>query len=141
MKNAVLLGKLQVLEETLIELRSLGQVTVAQLQSDWRTRRAVERDLQVAVETVIDICQRILALLHQAPAPTSLQADERCVQLGVLSDRPAYRRMVQFRNWLVHRYDRIDPAVLVDVINTRLGDFDLFRDEILRFCQHEDSAR
>ena len=71
MKNGILLGKLQSLEETLNELRTLGRVTSAQLQQDWRTRRAIERDLQA------------------------------------------------------------------DIINNRLADFDLFRDEVLRFCRHE----
>lgn len=138
MKNGILFGKLQSLEETLNELRSLGQVTSAQLQQDWRTRRAIERDLQVAVEAMIDICQRIIALHQQAPAATSAQAVERCVQLGVLSDNAAFVKMVQFRNFVVHRYERIDVDILVDIVNHRLADFDAFRDEVLRFCKHED---
>jgi len=137
MKNGILLGKLQSLEETLNELRTLGRVTSAQLQQDWRTRRAIERDLQVAVEAMIDVCQRIIALHQQTPAATSAQAVERCVQLGVLSDNAAYPKMVQFRNFVVHRYERIDVDILVDIVNNRLADFDLFRDEVLRFCRHE----
>ncbi|MBI3987167.1 MAG: nucleotidyltransferase domain-containing protein [Lentisphaerae bacterium] len=57
MKNGILISKLQALEETLNELRSLGDVTSAQLSGDWRTRRAVERDLQIAVEVVIEDIQ------------------------------------------------------------------------------------
>jgi len=139
-KNGILLAKLHSLEETLNELRSLGQVTAARLQQDWRTRRAIERDLQVAVEAMIDICQRIIALHQQTPAPTSAQAVERCVQLGVLSNNPAYAKMVQFRNFLVHRYERIDVGILLDMVNNRLGDFEVFRDEILKFCKHEGPA-
>ncbi|MBM3883926.1 MAG: DUF86 domain-containing protein [Verrucomicrobia bacterium] len=138
MKNGILLATLQALEETLGELRSLGQVSSAQLQEDWRIRRAIERDLQIAVEAVIDVCQRIIALHRQAPAATSAHAVERCVQLRVLSDHPAYRKMVQFRDFVVHRYERIDVAILVDIVNHRLADFDTFRDEVLRFCKHED---
>lgn len=141
MKNGILLAKLQSLEETLGELRSLGKVTSAELQRDWRTRRAVERDLQVAVEAVIDLCQRIIALHQQAPAATSAQAVERCVQLGVISDNPAYGKMVQFRNFVVHRYERIDVEILVDIVNQRLADFDAFREDVLRFCRREDPTR
>lgn len=136
MKNGILISKLQSLEETLNELRSLGNVTSAQLSGDWRTRRAMERDLQIAVEVVIDVCQRIIALHRQAPAATSAQAIERCVQLGVLSGKPAYEKMVQFRNFVVHRYERIDVEVLVEIVNNRLGDFEQFRDEVLRFYKH-----
>jgi hypothetical protein len=47
MKNGVIISKLQALEGTLIELRSLGRVTTEVLRGDWRTRRAIERNLQV----------------------------------------------------------------------------------------------
>jgi uncharacterized protein YutE (UPF0331/DUF86 family) len=137
MKNGILIGKLQSLDETLNELRSLGKVTTAQLSADWRTRRAVERDLQIAVEVVIDVCQRIIALHQQTPAATSAQAVERCVQLGVLSGKTAYEKMVQFRNFVVHRYERIDVDILADIVNNRLGDFVTFRNEVMRFYQHD----
>lgn len=58
MINGVIAQKMQTLDEVLTELRSLGQISVEQLDIDWRTRRAVERDLQIAVETMIDVCQR-----------------------------------------------------------------------------------
>ena len=45
MKNGVLTAKLQSLEVALNELRSLGRLTSDPLRDDWRTRRAVERDL------------------------------------------------------------------------------------------------
>ena len=48
-RNGVVLAKLDSLEATLNELRSLGRVSCEQLRHDWRTRRAIERELQVAV--------------------------------------------------------------------------------------------
>ena len=137
MKNGVLTAKLQSLEVALNELRSLGKLTSDQLRDDWRTRRAVERDLQIVIEVVIDVCQRVIALHQQAPAATSAQAVERCVQLGVLSQNPAYEKMVQFRNFVVHRYENIDVEIVADIVNNRLGDFDRFRDEVLRYYRRE----
>lgn len=134
MENGIILSKLQSLEETLAELRTLGKVTTAQLRSDWRTRRAVERDLQVLVEVVIDICQRIIALSGQAPAPTSADAVARCIRMGALSDNDSYRKMVQFRNFVVHRYERIDVEILAEIVNNRLVDFEIFRNEALRYA-------
>jgi uncharacterized protein YutE (UPF0331/DUF86 family) len=138
MKNGVLIAKLQSLEVALNELRSLGRLTSDQLRDDWRTRRAVERDLQIVIEVVIDVCQRVIALHQQAPAATSAQAIERCVQLGVLAQNPAYEKMVQFRNFVVHRYENIDVEIVADIVNNRLGDFDRFRDEVLRYYRRED---
>lgn len=135
MINGVILEKLQTLEEVLAELRSLGEVTAAQLQKDWRTQRAVERDLQVLVEVVIDICQRIISLQGLSPATTGGDAIDRCVKLGALSGDGPYRQMVQLRNFIVHRYERIDVTVLVGMVNRHLGDFEQFRDEILAYVK------
>lgn len=136
MQNGVIFSKLQALDEVITELRSLGLVTGVVLAGDWRTRRAVERDLQVLVEVVIDVCQRLLSLAGQVPAATSGEALERCIALGVLSDYPPYRQMVQFRNFLVHRYERVDAVVLADVVGNRLGDFERFRDEVTAYAGH-----
>lgn len=135
MRNGVIAQKLQTIDEVLNELRSLGQVDADTLKRDWRVQRAVERDLQVLVEIVIDVCQRLIALAGQSPSATGSGAVERCIQLGALSNREAYRQMVRFRNFIVHRYDHVDAAVLVDVVNNRLGDFEQFRDEVLAYVQ------
>lgn len=135
MINGVILRKLQSLDQALIELRSLGRVTVAQLESDWRTRRAVERDLQVLVEIVIDVCQRLLSLLGQTPATTGSEAVQRCINLGIISSDEAYRKMVQFRNFVVHRYEQVDVAILANMVNQYLVDFEQFREEILKYVQ------
>jgi uncharacterized protein YutE (UPF0331/DUF86 family) len=93
----------------------------------------VERDLQILVEIVIDVCQRLISLDGQSPAASGADAVARCVQMGALSDDDAYRQMVRFRNFTVHRYDRIDVEVLVAVISRQLPDFDRFREEILAY--------
>ena len=90
MVNGVIAQKLQTLDEILIELRSLGPVDAAGLRDDWRTRRAIERDLQVLVEIVIDVCQRLISLAGQSPATTGADAVARCVQMGALSEDAAY---------------------------------------------------
>ena len=107
MINGVTVQKLQTLDEVLLELRSLGQVTTEQLQQDWRTRRAIEGDLQVLIEDMIDVCQRLIALAGLTPTATAREAVERCVQLGALSHDETYHRMVQFRNFIVHHYDHV----------------------------------
>ncbi|MCB0197366.1 MAG: DUF86 domain-containing protein [Anaerolineae bacterium] len=126
---------LQSLDETLSELSSLGEVDAEQLLTDWRTRMAVERALQILVEVVIDVCQRLISVQGQTPANTSITAIERCIQLGALSDDPIYRQMVRFRNFIVHRYERVDSHILADMVNQRLIDFEQFRDEILRYVK------
>ena len=134
MRNGIIASKLQSLDEALTELRSLGEISAEQLQSDWRTRRAVERDLQVLVEIFIDVCQRIICLARQTPAATGREAVERCVQLGALSESQAYQKMVQFRNFVVHRYEKVKVEVLAEIVRDHLGDLEMFRDEVLRYA-------
>jgi hypothetical protein len=53
MINGVIAQKLQNLDSVLIELHSLGCLTIQELEQDWRTKRAVERSLQILVEISI----------------------------------------------------------------------------------------
>ncbi len=135
MINGVVLRKLEALDKVISELASLGKVSVEQLQRDWVMRRAVERDLQVMVEIVINICQRLISAANLPPASTGSEAIKRCVALGALSSEEPYRRMVQFRNFIVHCYEQVNVEILVSLVNRRLDDFRRFRMEILRHAQ------
>ncbi|HIP71086.1 MAG TPA: DUF86 domain-containing protein [Anaerolineae bacterium] len=109
------------------------------MADEWQTRRAIERDLQLLVEIVIDTCQRLISLAGQAPATTGRESVSRCVQMGILSDYKAYSQMVQFRNFNVHRYEHVDAAILVDMVNRRLPDFAQFRDEVLTYVREQET--
>lgn len=131
--NGVVTAKLQQLDQVLRELRSLGELTVARLQSEWLVRRAVERDLQIAVEVLIDVCQRVLSLQGSPPAATARAALVACEQLGMLHSAEKYRPLLGFRNILVHDYDDLRLDVVADIVNHRLGVLADFRDEVLLF--------
>ncbi|MCW5211634.1 DUF86 domain-containing protein [Desulfobulbus sp. TB] len=137
MLNGVITRKLEVLEETLHELESLGKVTLDTLQNDWLVRRAVERDLQILVEVVIDVCHRLISGAGTAPASSAIEAVKKCVRLGVLSSEEPFRQMVQFRDLIVHRYERVEPEILVGVMNKHLQDFRLFQKEVLRYISKD----
>lgn len=136
--NGAIAQKLQTLDNVLAELQSWGTLTVEALEQDRRTWRAVERNLQILVEVVIDVCQRLVVLAGQSPAVTGNDAIERCMQLGILSPDDTYRQMVRFRNFIVHRYEHVNPAILVDIVNERLDSFQRFRDEVLAYVRAED---
>lgn len=52
MINGVIAQKLQRIDTVLTELRSLGCLTIQDMEKDWRTKRAVERSLQILVDMV-----------------------------------------------------------------------------------------
>jgi len=43
--------------------------------------------------------------------------------------------MIRFRNFIVHRYERVDVEILANMVNRYLADFERFRDEILAYVQ------
>ena len=128
--NGFILRKLGLIEQLLRELRSLGPLTVSHIEEDWRNHRAVERSLQIAVEAMIDICQRLLSFYGQIPGATGQESVARCVEMGILSSQVSYRRMVQFRNFIVDRYEQVDASILVDIVNRRLDAFEQFIHEV-----------
>ena len=128
--NGVILKKFAVLSEEVAKLRSLGNVTTVRLDGDHFLKHGVERSLQICVEIVIDVAQRILSLEGRAPSPTSFDALSGLESLGAIASAERYRAMIQFRNFVVHRYERVDSAVLVDILKNHLPDLDAFRIEI-----------
>ena len=89
-----------------------------------------ERVLQVMVEIVVDIAERIIALENAGPTATSAEAIDRLVELNVLKSTKPYSDMVKFRNLIVHQYEEIDPAIIYDIIKNKLDNFRQFRNEI-----------
>ncbi len=128
--NGAIHRKLLLIERVVRELRTVVPLTIANVQNDWRIRRAVERSLQVAVEAMIDVCQRLISMRGLTVPSTGAESIKMCVQLGVLASEEPYRRMVQFRNYIVHHYEDVDPAILADIVNHCLGDFENFCREI-----------
>lgn len=134
MNRSLVMQKLQILDEALDELRSLGTIGLVQLE-DWRTRRAVERNLLILSKTVTDVSQIMASFVDQTAHSPARDAFDRCVQAGALSQSEAYRRIAQFWGLVVHRYETVDPAILIDAVNRRLEDFEQFRDEMLAYVQ------
>jgi uncharacterized protein YutE (UPF0331/DUF86 family) len=136
MLDGIIAQKLQALDRVLVELRSLGVISTDDLIDDWQKRRAIERDLQLLVEVVIDVRQRLLTIVDQSPATTSADAIGRCIEMSAPTPDENYTRMVGLRKFLVHHYEHVDPAILANMVNRHLGDFEKFRDEILAYVQN-----
>jgi uncharacterized protein YutE (UPF0331/DUF86 family) len=133
--NGVIQRKLALLDTQVMRLKQhLGGVTLEAFADDWVLRSMAERALQVAVEIVIDVAARIIALQGGGPVATAAEGIERLVATGVLASAEPFKNMVRFRNLIVHEYEVIDPTVLYDIVVNRLDDFRLFRDQIDRLC-------
>lgn len=128
--NGVIESKLRVIEEKLAEIESWQIDSFAKLKESSLLQNAVERALQVAIEAVIDSGERILALEKQPPANTSTEVIYNLQELGIISSNPAYADMIRFRNFIVHRYEKIDLEIIYSVVKTKLPVFRQYVDEI-----------
>jgi len=129
--NGIIQRKLALLDDQVIQLeKHLQQISLEAFRQSWLLRSMSERALQVAVEIIIDIAERIIALHGAGPVESAGAAMDKLVVLGVLSDVGPYRDMVRFRNLIVHEYERIDPDLLYMLATQRLGDFRRFRADL-----------
>ncbi|MBC2722387.1 MAG: DUF86 domain-containing protein [Desulfosporosinus sp.] len=129
--NGVIQRKFALLDKYLLQLQSsLKDVGFETFRNDWVQQRMTERALQVMVEIVIDIAERIIAVQNAGPAASATEAIEKLVELGVLKSAKSYINMVRFRNLIVHQYEEIDPEILYNLARNQLEDFRQFRNEI-----------
>ncbi len=129
--SAVVHRKLALLDKYLVQLQSqLENVNIEAFKNDWVLQRMAERVLQVMVEIVVDIAERIIAFKDAGPVATAAEAMEKLAELGVIKSAASYTNMVRFRNLIVHQYEEIDPAIVFDIAKNHLNAFRQFRDEI-----------
>ncbi len=128
--NGVIQRKIERIAENTRRLRALLPVTSDRLASDFFLQAGIERTLQVSVESMIDIANRIGSLENQPPASESYRALLMLQDLGVIQDAERYRDMIRFCNFIVHRYETIEPDIIVSILTKHLGEFDDFIKEL-----------
>ena len=129
--NAVIHRKFALLDKYLIQLQNeLKTVNIETFKNDWAQQRMTERVLQVMVEIVIDVAERIIARKNAGPTATAAEAMEKLVELTVLKSAKPYADMVRFRNLIVHQYEEIDPTIVFNIAKNQIDAFRQFRDEI-----------
>jgi len=128
--NGIIEAKLRIIEEKLLELESWQITSYKQLQQNSMLRNATERSLQVAVDAIIDVCEHILALEGISAPETSTNVVRKVIEIGILTDTTEYIDMIRFRNFIVHRYEKIDLEIIYAIVSKKLPVFRNFIHEI-----------
>ncbi len=133
-----ILGKVAELDSYSSELRQILPKSFDDYVRSIEKRRACERLLQIVVEAVIDICAMLVQGLRLGLPAEEDDVFEKLARHGVLSQKmvETLRRMKGFRNILVHGYGRVDDHIVFDVAVNRLGDFEDFKQEVLKAIQN-----
>lgn len=137
---------LKLLSQYILYLRELAGVDEKEVLHDFRVRGSAERYLQLAIESCINIGNRVLSLLQlQQPVRTPETYADIFVELGRLEVIPAafvnsMVKMVRFHSRLVHMYWDVDPVQLCRILRENLTDLDRFRDCMVAYLQREAPA-
>jgi uncharacterized protein YutE (UPF0331/DUF86 family) len=91
-------------------------------------KRFVERNLELAVEKMVDVCRHLVSALDLQEPETYADCFQVLGESGVIAPDivATFQKMARFRNLLVHGYDSIEDRVTYDVARERLSDFRLF---------------
>jgi len=135
--KSLILRRLADLETYLGQIEEYRNVTVNDYSRDWRTQRIVERTIQIMIETCVDIAGHIISDKNYR-VPDSYADTFRVLQeAGILAQdlQDALVKMVQFRNIVVHDYNKNDGGIVVGILKKNLGDFGRYKDSIVLFLR------
>ncbi|MCW2278843.1 type VII toxin-antitoxin system HepT family RNase toxin [Heliophilum fasciatum] len=92
------------------------------------------RYLQVAIEAMTDVVMHIIARERIGLPQHHGHAVELLVQKGIFSSEfgLTLRKMIRFRNRIVHIYDEVDERSIYEVIQSHLQEFHEFVDIVSR---------
>lgn len=81
--------------------------------------------LHTSVEAMMDIAYHFCAKLYASSPENGAHAFEILAQHGDLpqASLPTLRKMVRFRNLVVHGYLHTDPGVVSEIVSKHLNDF------------------
>jgi uncharacterized protein YutE (UPF0331/DUF86 family) len=124
-------------------LDTLAQNPKEKIINDITLRGAVERYLQLAIESCLNVGGRILAIQVNDPeigAPENY-ADifVKLGKLNVYSDEDALNlvNMARFRNKLVHGYWEIDPKMIFEILHNSLKDIKWYMDNVTTYLNRQ----
>ena len=111
-------------DEVLGFLERLAETPWERFRGDPEKFGSAERFLQVAVDVLNDLGAHLVARSGGEPAGSYRDVPRRLLEAGVLDDAQAdvWRRVIGFRNVVVHEYLEVDRALVYDVLQQRLGD-------------------
>ena len=134
----------EVIESLCISIRgSLKELSDAQ-DIDWnkfvkdnRSRRFVERLLQIAIEAMIDIGHHIISDEGFREPQSYRDVFKVLTENGILSedDLPKYEKIASFRNILVHQYEKIDDSIVYGIFKNNHKDLEEYVAYILSWLE------
>ncbi len=133
-------ARLRELSRRLDRLASRRAVSLATLQADEDLQDIITRNLEVAIQSAIDIAMHVCAVYGDVPVGGAEAFDkmaERKLITQALAQR--LRRSVGFRNVLAHEYVAIDWGIVIDALDAGAHDLTLFGRQVVKLLERVDN--
>ncbi|MBL6955326.1 MAG: DUF86 domain-containing protein [Chlorobium phaeobacteroides] len=122
------------------ELRRLSFMNLEDFQEDIVKKRFVERNIELCIEAMIDVCRHLVSSLNLQEPESYADCFRILARGSVITDarQKTFAELARFRNRLIHIYDDVDDSITFDIYSNRLSDFDDFVNVIrgyIRSCE------
>jgi uncharacterized protein YutE (UPF0331/DUF86 family) len=126
------LGKIDDLGAYLTELKQIVPESFTDYQRIEK-KRSCERLLHLCIECAVDICKLFISGLKLGLPHEENDLFDKMSNKNIFSPEMAslLKEMRAFRNILIHEYAEVDNEIVYEMAKTRLGDFELFKKEIV----------
>lgn len=131
--KALILRKFAELEEYLEQIKEYSDITLEEYSEDWKIQRIIERTLQMMIEICVDVASHIISDMGYR-VPKSYADTFRVLHEENILEKELFEtmeNMAKFRNIVVHHYDKVDTAIVVNILKRYLGDFLNYRNAII----------
>lgn len=138
-----ILEHLKLLNKYMLSLRELAQLSAEEFKKDFKNWASAERFLHLAIESCINIGNRIVSLMQfKKPVHTPETYGDIFIELAKLGAIPqnfldSMLKMVKFRNRLVHVYWQIDQSEIYKILKEDLGDLEKFKNFMVKYVETE----
>jgi len=114
--------KLALIETSVAELRSLARPEA--VQEDVRELRFAAYTLHIAIQAALDVAAHIVSDNRLGEAHSNREFFELLARYGWISHdlMNSLRDMVGFRNIIVHGYERLNAAIVEEILRDHLDD-------------------
>ncbi len=129
--------KLRKIEEFIGEIQNGKIGSYDEFKENVIIKRFIERNLELALEQMIDICRHLVCGLDLKEPETYAECFEILAAGKVISKDTIgmFQSMARFRNMLIHIYDNVDDSVTYGIYMRHLDDFNIFAGSIRAYLK------
>ncbi|MCM8804997.1 MAG: DUF86 domain-containing protein [Candidatus Omnitrophica bacterium] len=134
----IIIKRLERLEESIRRLKSKKNISLDEFKSSWELQDIILKEFEIGIECIIDIGSYIIAEKGWKSPEKSSDIPDILKEKGIITSeyKEILKKMIAFRNIIVHEYLYIDLEKLYENLN-RVEDLKEFAVFIEKYISKE----